>query len=95
MKLNDADKLIWSVPPEESIARCIVANAPTVDAIPIEWIKKHIENDRQSAEKAKTEKNSKLFHYYRTLEICAECLLYDWEDENGKYEEFDGEIWQD
>lgn len=73
----------------------LISEQPTVEAIPIEWIKKHIENDRQSAEKAKAEKNDKLLHYYKTLEICAECLLFDWEDENGKYKEFDGEIWKD
>lgn len=95
IRLKNADELMRSIPPEEIIARCIVANAPTVGAIPIEWVKKHIENDRQSAEKAKAEKNDKLFHYYKTSEICAECLLFDWEDENGKYKEFEGEIWQD
>lgn len=40
-RLVDADKLVWSIPPEEHIARCIVANAPTVDAVPVvhgRWI---------------------------------------------------------
>lgn len=73
----------------------IIEEQPTVEAIPVEWIKKHIEEDRQNAEKAKAEEDVQLLHYYKTLELCVGCLLFDWEDENGKYEEFEGEIWQD
>ena len=50
---------------------------PTVEAIPIEWIKKHIENDRQSAEKATSEKNDKLRNNKQTVEICEGCMLFD------------------
>lgn len=92
MRLIDADALPRFGRRGGLIHAKDVDNAPTVEAIPIEWIKKHIENDRLSAEKAK---NDKLLRYFKTLEICAECLLYDWEDENGKYKEFEGELWQD
>lgn len=102
MRLIDADALfinldgMMAVSPTGYIhgdtVADMISDAPTVEAIPIEWIKKHIENDRLSAEKAK---NDKLLRYFKTLEICAECLLFDWEDENGKYKEFDGEIWKD
>lgn len=73
----------------------IAEKAPTVESIPVEWIKKLIEEDRECAEKAKAEKNEKVFRFYKRMEICISQMLFDWEDENGKYEEFDGEIWQD
>lgn len=72
-----------------------IRNAPEVEAIPVEWIKKLIEEDRKCAEKAKEEKNEKVFRFHKRLEICISQMLFDWEFENGKYKEFDDEIWQD
>lgn len=43
MRLVDADALMKCIPPEESIAKCIVANAPTVDAVPIEYMQSQVD----------------------------------------------------
>ena len=44
VRLVDANKLMQMIPAEEYNARMVIANAPPVDAIPIEWIKEWINN---------------------------------------------------
>ena len=38
-RLIDVDELLKTIPPEEIVSRIAVANAPIVDAVPVEWIK--------------------------------------------------------
>ena len=47
-RLIDVDELLKTIPPEETVSRIAVANAPTVDAIPVEYIKKIIELAKNS-----------------------------------------------
>ena len=72
MRLIDADKLIASLKPEESVWVGLVlaeqvANAETVKAIPVEWIRKYTN--------------------HRTVEfgdmwVFINCMINDWEKEN-------------
>ena len=39
MGLIDANELMKLIPSEEMVSKYAVANAPTVEAIPIEWLK--------------------------------------------------------
>ena len=79
MRLIDADKLIASLKPEESVWVGLVlaeqvANAETIDAIPIEWIKKKIK-----------EKKERFVGYCDELTpvfVMYEQVLSDWEKEN-------------
>lgn len=43
MRPVDADYILSLIPPEEVCSRYIVANAPTIESIPIAWIEKYIE----------------------------------------------------
>ena len=85
MRLIDADKLMESLDPNESVwvglvLSELIDNAPTVKAIPIEWIKKYLEP---------------FYEHYNALspesqEVCGagwvidalETMMRDWEKEN-------------
>lgn len=40
-RLIDANELMKLIPSEEVVSKYAVANAPTIEAIPIEWLNKH------------------------------------------------------
>lgn len=59
-----------------------IDNLPTVDAIPIEFIKKKINKIREIEDQAKDEPLSAYFKLVRTSERCSlEWLLLDWKAE--------------
>ena len=71
MRLIDADKLMESLDPKESVwvglvLSELIANAPTVEAIPIEYI----------------EKFKKEFRAVAPAKAVIEWLLENWEKEN-------------
>lgn len=73
MRLIDADKLMESLNPKESVwvglvLSELIANAPTVNAIPVEWIKKY------------AKKGGRIANILFPFEI--EMMLEDWEKEN-------------
>ena len=72
MRLIDADKLIASLKPKESVwvglvLAQLVTNVPTIEAIPIEWIK------RKAFENPSLSRNL----FYRLI-------IDEWEKENDK-----------
>ena len=42
MRLIDADKLLKKYEDHQMISTHIISNAPTVDAIPVDWLKKYV-----------------------------------------------------
>ena len=41
-KLIDANELMKLIPSEEMVSKLAIANAPTINAIPIEWINDYL-----------------------------------------------------
>lgn len=77
-RLVDADKLVWSIPPEEHIARCIVANAPTVDAVPVvhaQWITKEdpVFADKYYCSNCGEQANVDLYGEWILSKYCPNC----------------------
>ena len=71
MRLIDADKLMKSLKPNESVwvglvLSELIDNTTTVKAIPIEWIKEWVERDEN----------------YWDYQYLTDVLLKDWEKEN-------------
>lgn len=46
MRLIDADSLLKHKSDHETISTHLIWNAPTVEAIPVEWIRKYTEENR-------------------------------------------------
>lgn len=73
MRLIDADKLMKSLKPNESVwvglvLSELIDNTTTVKAIPIEWIKEWVERDEN----------------YWDYQYLTDVLLKDWEKENAR-----------
>ena len=73
MRLIDADKLMESLDPKESVwvglvLSELIANAPTVKAIPVEWLQKKLDKW----------KDRDLLGW----SLCVKLLIEDWEKEN-------------
>lgn len=96
MRLIDADKLkrIYAQSPSAPLPSLVtgseIDNAPTVEAIPIKWIEKwleNIKNDRRyKSEYVELTQDVKRVVYKGTVVIripCISDMLEDWENENG------------
>ena len=68
MRIIDADSLLKGTEDHQFIDTHVIWNAPTVDAIPVEWIKENKNLARQVG----------AWQY----ELFLETLLKDWEEEN-------------
>lgn len=53
-RLIDANALMRLLPSEEMVSKYTVANAPTVEAIPAEWLKAQIEKCQEISKTSKT-----------------------------------------
>lgn len=95
MRLIDADELIANLKPEESVWIGLVlaeqvVNAPTVEAIPIEWIKKWLNNiannERYKNDYVELTEEVKRIVYRQEMMIikipCISDMLEDWKKEN-------------
>lgn len=79
MRLVDANELMKLIPPEEMVSKYAVANAPTVKAIPIEWLKSWAENGGNEPVDDFTDVDAYCDGYQKNV---IECLLKAWEKEN-------------
>lgn len=88
MRLIDADKLMESLDPKESVwvglvLSELIANAPTVKAIPIEWLNKRAE---EIAFAYWTNARNKMTLPLNELPLLIDQIIGEWEKENGTEE---------
>lgn len=86
MRLTDADEVMKYIPLEEPLSRWALKNAPTVDAIPVEWIKNKIAVNvhlwEEGKEKMFLEDGvAKIVSYSLTAQTLSQLLEW-WEEEN-------------
>ena len=75
MRLIDADKLLEKYEDHQMISTHIIANAPTVDAIPVDWLKKYVlidgayMSDAKRKEREIAKKLLREYHESQRMEI--------------------------
>lgn len=90
MRLTDVDELLKYIPAEEPLSRWALKNAPTVEAIPIEWL--HSIMERQlifalsSEMEGTTYEKDGIIHCVSGALACQVLVnvITLWEKENGK-----------
>ena len=86
MRLIDVDKLKEELKVNDlGYQYYMLDNAPTVDAIPIEWIKKYIEYNTKIIVDPKYEVTAHTVNYY-IYPHQINTMLEAWEKENGRNE---------
>lgn len=88
-RLIDANDVLKLIPSEEFNSKFAVMSSPTVEAIPVEWIKKWLNNiannERYKNEYVELTEEVKRIIYRQAVIIripCVSDMLEDWRKEN-------------
>lgn len=84
MKQNliDANELMKLIPPEEMVSKLAIANAPTVDAIPVAFIEEQMRRYEELAYNS----IPKIQQRYFDKEAALKSLINNWREKNGEDE---------
>ena len=86
MNLIDRDKLLKTIPSEEIVARMAVMSAPTVDAVPIEWINQRVKGLKIQLINADEDDVDLIWHLRDEIQTLTELIDY-WKEEQEKQNE--------
>ena len=87
MNLIDRDKLLKTIPSEETVARMAVMSAPTVDAVPVSYIQDRIDS-LQELKQYEMEASGFIGQIHTEVYALRRLINY-WKEERNKQNEHD------